>query len=128
MAMINRVMPRHNRAGLLVNAAMLIWVHSASAQDQDAATAVSATATNTTEDILVTARKSDERLQDVPISISAVTSAQLAERGAVDVKDVLRNISGLAFSGAERGLSNYNIRGVSTVASAPTVAIFLDDI
>lgn len=79
-------------------------------------------------DIVVTARKTNERLQDVPISINAVTGAQLRERGAVDVKDVLRSIPGFSFSGVERGLSNYNIRGVSTVASSPTVGIYLDDI
>lgn len=79
-------------------------------------------------EIVVTARKTSERLQDVPISVSALSGDQLRENGAVDVKDVMRNVSGLSFAGVERGLGNYNIRGVSTVASAPTVGIYLDDI
>ncbi|MBB4631447.1 TonB-dependent receptor [Sphingosinicella soli] len=79
-------------------------------------------------EIVVTARKTNERLQDVPISVSALSGDQLRENGAVDVKDVLRNVPGLSFSNVERGLGNYNIRGVSTVASSPTVGIYLDDI
>lgn len=79
-------------------------------------------------DIVVTARKARERLQDVPISVNALSGDQLRDRGAVDIKDVLRSVPGLSFSGTERGLGNYNIRGVSTVASAPTVGIYLDDI
>ncbi|SLK10161.1 TonB-dependent receptor [Novosphingobium mathurense] len=80
------------------------------------------------DDIVVTARKTSERLQDVPISVNAVSADQLRDRGAVDVKDVLRVVPGFSFSGVERGLGNYNIRGVSTVASSPTVGIYLDDI
>jgi iron complex outermembrane recepter protein len=79
-------------------------------------------------DIVVTARKARERLQDVPISVNALSGDQLRDRGAVDVKDILRSVPGLSFSGTERGLGNYNIRGISTVASAPTVGIYLDDI
>jgi iron complex outermembrane recepter protein len=81
-----------------------------------------------TNDIIVTARKADERLQDVPISINALTVEDLRERGAVDFRDVLRSIPGVAFSGAERGLNLYNIRGISTTAASPTVGIYLDDI
>lgn len=78
--------------------------------------------------IIVTARKTGERLQDVPVTVNAVTADQLRDRGAADVKDVLRSIPGFSYSGTERGLSNYNIRGISTVASSPTVGIYLDDI
>ncbi len=88
----------------------------------------SAEETANADEIVVTARKTAERLQDVPISISAVSGDQLRDRGAVDVKDVMRSIPGLSFSNVERGLGNYNIRGISTVASSPTVGIYLDDI
>ncbi|MES2495585.1 MAG: TonB-dependent receptor [Pseudomonadota bacterium] len=85
-------------------------------------------ATEDNGDIVVTARKARERLQDVPISVNALSGDQLRDRGAVDIKDVLRSVPGLSFSGTERGLGNYNIRGISTVASAPTVGTYLDDI
>jgi len=92
------------------------------------ARAQEAAAADSEGDIVVTARKARERLQDVPISVNALSGDQLRDRGAVDVKDILRSVPGLSFSGTERGLGNYNIRGISTVASAPTVGIYLDDI
>jgi len=98
------------------------------ARAQDAAQTGAAAADIDNGDIVVTARKARERLQDVPISVNALSGDQLRDRGAVDIKDVLRSVPGLSFSGTERGLGNYNIRGISTVASAPTVGIFLDDI
>jgi len=80
------------------------------------------------EEIVVTARKSNERIQDVPISVTALSADALRDRGATDLQDVLRNIPGLSNSGAERGLSRYAIRGLYTAASSPTVGIYLDDI
>lgn len=80
------------------------------------------------EEVIVTARKMDERLQDVPGSLTAFLGDTLRDRGAVDIKDVLRSVPGLANSGTERGLSRYSIRGLSTYASSPTVGIYLDDI
>lgn len=108
--------------GLLVFGVSSIALGTAQAQEAETAPALDA------GEIVVTARKTSERLQDVPISVSALSGDQLRENGAVDVKDVMRNVSGLSFAGVERGLGNYNIRGVSTVASSPTVGIYLDDI
>lgn len=82
----------------------------------------------TLEEVIVTARKTRERLQDVPVSVTAITGEQLRDRGAVDIKDVLGSIPGLAFSNVERGLSRYNIRGISSNVDAATVGVFLDDI
>jgi outer membrane receptor protein involved in Fe transport len=80
------------------------------------------------DEIVVTARKSNERVQDVPISITAVSGEALRDRGATDIQDVLRSVPGMGNSGAERGLSRYSIRGLSTYASSPTVGIYLDDV
>lgn len=80
------------------------------------------------EEIVVTARKVSERLQDVPISMTAFTGEQLRNRGAVDLKDVLRTVPGLSFSNIDRGQSKYTIRGVANSVTAPTVGLYLDDI
>lgn len=93
-----------------------------------AAPAMAQPAPTAAEDIIVSARKADERLQDVPISVNAMTTEELQARGAVDFRDILRAIPGVAFGGLDRGLNLYNIRGISTSAAAPTVGIFLDDI
>jgi len=48
------------------------------------------------DDIIVTARKVQERLQDVPVAISAFTGEQLTEKGAVNIADVGSLASGLS--------------------------------
>jgi outer membrane receptor protein involved in Fe transport len=80
------------------------------------------------DDIVVTARKRSERLQDAPLSISAFSATDLREGNVRDFKDVLRKVPGVSFSGAELGQSRYSIRGVSTTSPSPTVGIYLDDI
>jgi len=83
---------------------------------------------NQIQEIVVTAQKRSERIQDIPISVSAISGEELERAGARDFKDVLLSIPGVSYSGAEPGQSRYSIRGVSTAASSPTVGIYLDDI
>jgi iron complex outermembrane receptor protein len=83
---------------------------------------------DTLAEIVVTAQKREQKLQDVPISVSAVSGADLDSSGAHDFRDVLLSIPGLSYSGTEPGQSNYSIRGVSTGASSPTTGLYLDDV
>ena len=43
---------------------------------------------NEIEEVVVTARKVEERLIDVPLTISAYTAADLAASGATSIRDV----------------------------------------
>jgi len=113
---------RTRRALLATTAACLMLPVAAKAADDTDAKATDA------GEIVVTARKVSERLQDVPISVTALSNEALWSRGAADVKDVLLTVPGLTYVGAQRGFSNYTIRGISTGAAAPTVGIYLDDI
>ncbi len=79
-------------------------------------------------EIIVTAQKREQKLQDVPISITAMSGASLENSGAHDFREVLQSIPGLSFAGNEPGQSNYTIRGVSTGASSPTTGVYLDDV
>lgn len=116
MLQANKMAASRRRLALMISVAALAGASTAVAQEASV------------DEVVVTARKTAERLQDVPISVNALSGDQLRDRSAVDVKDILRTVPGFSFSNVERGLGNYNIRGVSTVASAPTVGVFLDDI
>lgn len=120
--------PSWGRSGVLVIRPAPRKPGGASYQAPDRGAADAVTAGAGDGEIVVTARKSDERIQDVPVSLTAVTADALRDRGASDIKDVLRSVPGLANYGTERGLSRYSIRGLSTYASSPTVGIYLDDI
>lgn len=45
-------------------------------------------AERTIEEVVVTAQKREERLQDIPISIGAITSAEIENKGLVNFKDI----------------------------------------
>lgn len=80
------------------------------------------------EEIVVTAQKREQKLQDVPMAVTAVGGAQLEQQGITQFQDLLRSVPGVSFAGTEPGQSRYAIRGVSTEASSPTVGVYLDDI
>ncbi|MBL8266959.1 TonB-dependent receptor [Steroidobacter sp.] len=80
------------------------------------------------EEIVVTAQKREQKLQDVPMAVTAVSGAQLEQQGITQFQDLLRSVPGVSFAGTEPGQSRYAIRGVSTEASSPTVGVYLDDI
>ena len=82
-------------------------------------------------EIVVTAQKRAERLQDVPLSITAVTGATLQKAGIANVRDLANVVPGLTFS-SQGAWQQPAIRGVTTqVTSAGSenpVAIYLDGI
>lgn len=82
------------------------------------------------EEITVTAERREEKLDKVPISISAYTGEQLQHAGMTDMADIARDTPGFAVvPGATLGGgSNISIRGVSTTQGAATVGIYLDDV
>jgi iron complex outermembrane receptor protein len=85
------------------------------------------------EEIVVTARKTEERLQDVPISVTAFSAKDLTERGMTDVFKVSQFTPGFSFEranryGAQGGSSRPVIRGQSNILGEGNAAIFVDGI
>ena len=83
-------------------------------------------------DIIVTAQHRDQRLQDVGISISAVSALQLTRLGVTSSMDIGRITPGVHVSGNFGGqTAQYTIRGVTQndfgdVLEGP-VAVYFDD-
>lgn len=71
-------------------------------------------------DIVVTAQKRSERLQDVPISITAVTGAQLATREIRNTQDLALIHPGLVYNQLG-GFAQPFLRGIGTDVSSPNV-------
>jgi iron complex outermembrane recepter protein len=85
------------------------------------------------EEIVVTSRKTEERLQDVPIAISAFNSETLDEVGARDIYDLTRLTPGFAFErinryGVQGGVSRPVIRGMSSILGEGNASVFVDGI
>jgi iron complex outermembrane receptor protein len=89
----------------------------------------SADPSNTLEEIIVTPQKRAEQLQSIPLSISALTGNALTAGHIADYDDISRAIPGLSFgTGGSEGLTNIEIRGVSSSSGSATVGIYLDDV
>ena len=68
------------------------------------------------EEIIVTARRTEESLQDTPVAVSVVTADQISEKGLVSIDDFARQTTGLSFSQAfGRFTDRPVIRGASNI-------------
>jgi outer membrane receptor protein involved in Fe transport len=83
------------------------------------------------EEIIVTATKRSENLQDVPMSITAFTDEDIVKRGFKQLDDYVGSIPSLSFARREPAGNNVVMRGcaVSGVAFSdnPTTAVYLDE-
>lgn len=86
-------------------------------------------------DIIVTAQRTDQKLQDVPVSVTAITAEQIDTRQILAPTDIARlvpNVKLDAVSGGSAGLKAY-IRGGGVtdggyIMSESEVALYINDI
>jgi outer membrane receptor protein involved in Fe transport len=80
-------------------------------------------------EVVVTAQRFASTVQNTPISLSAVTGAQLDAAGITSVEALAHEIPGLSMRTAGPGQTEYEARGLaSSGGSAPTVGFYLDDV
>jgi outer membrane receptor protein involved in Fe transport len=91
-------------------------------------TVLSAPAYAQLEEVIVTASKRVESLQDVSMSISAISGEDIARLGAADFNDIATGIPSVSLRSAGPGRTKLNIRGISAATGvAPTVSFYLDE-
>ncbi len=89
------------------------------------------TAAENSDTIIVTARRQSERLQDVPASVSVLTSDALEKTGADNAQDFAQLTPGVTIvtGTAEAGDTQVNIRGINGARDAESsVALVVDGI
>ncbi|MEM9153382.1 MAG: TonB-dependent receptor plug domain-containing protein, partial [Cyanobacteria bacterium P01_F01_bin.3] len=83
------------------------------------------------EEVLVTAQKREQNLQDVPIAISSVSEALINQTDATDVTALIPIVPGLTGSQYGIATNTWAIRGISsndwTIGSEPAVGVFFND-
>jgi outer membrane receptor protein involved in Fe transport len=87
------------------------------------------------DEIIVTARKKEEALQDVPLTITVVTQDQIARANLDNINDLAFQTPGFSFrqgfgrtgGGGGAGVRP-SVRGMSSVVGAPNAAFFVDGI
>jgi len=103
--------------------------HAAAATDTEAAGGI--------EEIVVTAQRRNESIQDVPVTIQAITGEQLSQLNVTTFDDVLKYLPNVTFSSNGPGQGNIYMRGLSAgfagnqssaaIDPFPNVATYLDD-
>ena len=80
------------------------------------------------QEIVVTAEKRESTVQKTPISITAISGADLQAEGLSDMASVAQQVPGISFKTSGPGQTEFEMRGLtSTGGESPTVGFYLDD-
>ena len=81
------------------------------------------------EEIIVTARKREENLFDIPVAITAITEEQIENFGLSDLQDIAKIVPGLTF---DRSVTQNDyapaLRGLQAEQGRNSVGLLIDDI
>jgi outer membrane receptor protein involved in Fe transport len=89
------------------------------------------------QEIMVTANRREESLQDVPIAMQVLTGDTLTQLNATTLDDYIKYLPGVTAHGIGPGQNNIYVRGLATAVSGiqgagsngsfPNVAVYLDE-
>ena len=130
----NRLIKR-NTLSAAITAAVLASTQIAVAQEQ----AGDADDSFLMEEVIVTATRRSQSVQEIPFNISAISGDYISEAGLLDATELMREVPGVAIAdgGGRAAETNANvmIRGINidpnstdrTYLTAPTVSVYIGD-
>ena len=102
------------------------------AHAQDAAPAKDKEPAATLGEVVVTSQSREQRLQEVPITVTVVSDKMIERLAATDLGDIDAFIPGLQVSDTSPTQPRYAIRGISTgdfgVGTDPAVGVYVDGV
>ena len=78
-------------------------------------------------EIIVTATRRQESVQDIPFSITALTGDKLQDLGAETLRDFAEKVAGLEYASFAPGLNRITVRGISTQTGESSVGFYIDE-
>ena len=122
-------------SAMLTITAPLLLLGATTALAQQTQAQVSASASGALEEIIVTAQFREEKLQETPIAITAITAEEIRERSFTDSYEIAYTVPNASFRPAQAAYGNTMtayIRGVGQYdfdqAFEPGVGIYVDDV
>ena len=76
-----------------------------------------------TAEIIVTAQKRPEKLQQIPVAASVMSSESIAQQHVTDLSDINRVVPSVEIKGTFNGRVPYSIRGISTNANEGAIGL-----
>ena len=117
---------RFSRMSATAAAIAVIATISARADDQ-AEPAFDAANRAQLQEIVVTAQKREEKLHDVPMGITAISSDQLQKEQLISLADLQSKVPGLSLTNIEPGITRLTLRGQNVGGVGSTVTTYIDD-
>jgi iron complex outermembrane recepter protein len=80
------------------------------------------------EEIIVTAEKRESTVQNTPISLTAISGADIQDRGVTDLSALVLSVPGVALRTSGPGMVEYEMRGIASAGgNSPTVGFYFDE-
>jgi len=80
------------------------------------------------EEIVVTAAKREATIETTAISITAISGADIQDRGFTDLASLMKTVPGVSMRSSGPGMTEFEMRGVaSNGGNSPTVGFYFDD-
>jgi outer membrane receptor protein involved in Fe transport len=80
------------------------------------------------EEVLITATKRESTVQDTPISVTAISAADIANKGLTDFNSLAETVPGIAMRTSGPGQTEFEMRGLSSAGgNASVVGFYLDE-
>jgi iron complex outermembrane receptor protein len=80
------------------------------------------------EEIVVTAEKRETSAEKTPISLTAVSGADILNRGITDLASLMQSVPGVSMRTSGPGMTEFEMRGVaSNGGNSPTVGFYFDE-
>ncbi|MGB6356438.1 MAG: TonB-dependent receptor [Steroidobacteraceae bacterium] len=80
------------------------------------------------EEIVVTAEKRESTVQKTPISMTAISEAEIQARGLEDFRSIAQETPGVSMKTSGPGQTEFEMRGLdATGGFSPTVGFYIDD-
>jgi iron complex outermembrane receptor protein len=80
------------------------------------------------EEIIVTAEKRETTAEKTPISLTAVSGADILNRGLTDLASLMQSVPGVSIRTSGPGMTEFEMRGVaSNGGNSPTVGFYFDE-
>ena len=122
-------MGSRSQIGLAVATALAL----AAPRSQAAVAAADSPSASGLEEVIVTARKREENLQNVPLSVDVLTQRDLTNLGITQFDDYATKVPSISFISIGPGTQLFFMRGVSdgsnpNYANTSSTGVFLDDV
>ena len=112
---------------LCAGAAVAVITATSVARADDQPAAANQSTSAGLQEVIVTAQKRAERLHDVPMGVTAITSDELQKQQLVSLEDLATKVPGLSLTDIQPGITEITLRGQNVGGVGSTVTTYVDD-